>query len=49
MVLPNAARQGIRAHYIGPADRPYRQLETSGRRDGKGELTGQPLAARTVR
>jgi len=27
----------------------YRELETSGRRDGKGERTGQPLSARTVR
>ncbi|MGH3401221.1 MAG: site-specific integrase [Streptosporangiaceae bacterium] len=27
----------------------YRELETSGRRDHKGERTGKPLAARTVR
>ena len=27
----------------------YRELETSGRRDGKGERTGLPLSARTVR
>ena len=27
----------------------YRELETSGRRDGKGERTGEPLSARTVR
>lgn len=30
-------------------DQVYRKLETGGRRDHKGELTGKPLAARTVR
>lgn len=30
-------------------DTHYRQLEASGRRDGRGELAGRPLAPRTVR
>ena len=30
-------------------DAHYRQLEAHGRRDHKGELTGQPLSARTIR
>ena len=33
----------------GPSPGLYRELETGGRRDGRGELTGEGLSARTVR